>query len=79
MILLLLAACGTSEPAFEVVQPELFSAPGAQPNAWADYDNDGDLDLFVANLGHDGRSFTTIEDVDPNELPRRVLIVRAAR
>lgn len=34
-------------PQFERVQPELFSASGAQPNAWADHDNDGDLDLFV--------------------------------
>ena len=34
-------------PQFEAVQPELFAAPGAQPNAWADFDNDADLDLFV--------------------------------
>src|ERR1700712_3080737 len=34
-------------PAFELVQPELFSAAGAQPNCWADFDGDGDLDLFV--------------------------------
>ena len=36
-----------STPQFERVQPELFAASGAQPNAWADYDDDGDLDLFV--------------------------------
>jgi len=34
-------------PQFEAVQPELFAASGGQPNAWADFDNDGDLDLFV--------------------------------
>jgi hypothetical protein len=34
-------------PKFEAVQPELFAAGGAFANAWADFDNDGDLDLFV--------------------------------
>jgi len=34
-------------PHFVPVQPELFSASGGQPNCWADFDNDGDLDLFV--------------------------------
>ena len=37
----------TALPQFEAVQPELFAAAGGQPNAWADVDDDGDLDLFV--------------------------------
>ena len=34
-------------PQFEPVQPELFAVSGGQPNCWGDFDNDGDLDLFV--------------------------------
>jgi hypothetical protein len=36
-----------STPSFQAVQPDLFAAAGGQPNAWADYDGDGDPDLFV--------------------------------
>ncbi len=34
-------------PEFELHQPELFADGGTFTNAFADYDNDGDLDLFV--------------------------------
>ena len=41
------AAPAETSPHFVPVQPELFAAAGGQPNCWADFDNDGNLDLFV--------------------------------
>ena len=43
----LILALVAAPPSFEPVQPELMSTGGAFVNAWADYDGDGDIDLFV--------------------------------
>jgi len=46
--LLLAAAAPAREPAFAPVQRELLAMAGSLSNAWADFDNDGDLDLAVS-------------------------------
>src|SRR5262249_47557005 len=44
-------------PRFALIQPDLFSASGGQANAWADFDNDGDLDEFVGFRGRPNRLY----------------------
>jgi hypothetical protein len=57
LLLLTLALGVTRLPGFEPVQPDLFSARGALANAWADVDDDGDVDLFVGFNGMPNRLY----------------------
>lgn len=43
-----LPAAGTTAPAFQPVQADLFGVVGSLSNAWGDMDNDGDLDFAVS-------------------------------
>jgi penicillin G amidase len=47
LVLLSSSSLAGQIPLFEPVQPELFSAAGAQPIAVTDFDGDGHLDIFV--------------------------------
>jgi hypothetical protein len=45
---LLAAAKAAPEPPMTLIQPELLAMRGSLSNAWADFDNDGDLDMAVS-------------------------------
>jgi penicillin G amidase len=52
------ATRSADEPQFEAVDPKMFDEGGAQTNAWADFDNDGNPDLFVGfRRGHLNRLY----------------------
>lgn len=47
-IVLAATAVQAQEPAFTSIQPETFGVVGSLSTAWADFDNDGDLDFAVS-------------------------------
>jgi len=67
----------SASPEFDRPQADLFSAFGAQPNAWADYDGDGDLDLFVGFRGRENRLYRSDEGVFVDVAPAVGLAAQA--
>lgn len=50
-------AAPPAEPPFTSIQPGDFAIAGSLSNSWADFDNDGDLDLVVSLKGGDIRLY----------------------
>lgn len=50
-------AAPVSEPNFTAVQAEKFGVAGSLSNAWADFDNDGDMDFAVSIKGGEVRLY----------------------
>ncbi len=46
-----------------------FNPPIGSGSAWADYDNDGDVDLYITNLGGPSRLFRNDGDINGDGLP----------
>src|ERR1051326_1514702 len=57
LAILLVFIAAPAVPKFEPVQPDLMSGGNTFVNAWADIDNDGDLDLFVGFNGTPNRMY----------------------
>lgn len=52
-----------SQPVFRLTQPRLLGASGTLTNAWADFDSDGDPDLFVGFNGEPNRLYRNDDGV----------------
>jgi hypothetical protein len=65
-VALMAGAARAADPAFTSIQPEIFSIPGSLSNAWADFDNDGDLDLAVSLKGGEVRLYRNDKGVLTN-------------